>query len=79
MTASQPTIIADSIGFQPEGPDPQNIRIKLSQYVIPTFGTLAGTGHTFTIQNYDPGQSFILSRYNIVSDLSGHIYSRVIR
>ena len=26
MTASQPTIIADSIGFQPEGPDPQNIR-----------------------------------------------------
>jgi len=26
VTASQPTIIADSIGFQPEGPDPQNIR-----------------------------------------------------
>ena len=26
MTARQPTIVADSIGFQPEGPDPQNIR-----------------------------------------------------
>jgi peptidase E len=26
MSARQPTIIATSIGFQPEGPDPQNIR-----------------------------------------------------
>ena len=26
VTRAQPTIIADSIGFQPEGPDPQNIR-----------------------------------------------------
>ena len=26
MTARQPTIIATSIGFQPDGPDPQNIR-----------------------------------------------------
>jgi peptidase E len=26
VTARQPTIIADSIGFQAEGPDPQNIR-----------------------------------------------------
>ena len=26
MTARQPTIIATSIGFQPDGPDPQNLR-----------------------------------------------------
>src|SRR5580693_801683 len=26
MTARQPTIVADSIGFQPDGPDPANIR-----------------------------------------------------
>ena len=43
-------------------PDSQNIRIKLSQYVLPTYGSLAGTGHSFTIQDFNPAaQSVVIS------------------
>ena len=33
--------------------DPNNIQIELAVYQLPTYGTLAGTGHDFTIQGFD--------------------------